>query len=59
MKRNYFYTFVGMILIAFYAFADFHGLELPSTTKSVAPQGLRGARGGSRSFWYSGFHGGK
>ena len=59
MKRNYVYTVLGLILVAAYAIADLRGLEVPQTTKSVAPQGLRGAHGGSRSFWYSGFHGGK
>jgi hypothetical protein len=59
MKRNYVYTVLGLIIVAVYAFADLRGYELRQTTRSFAPQGLRGARGGSRSFWYSGFHGGK
>ncbi len=59
MKRNWLYTLLGLVLVATYAIADFRGLELPMTSRNVVPQGLRGARGGSRSFWYSGFHGGK
>ena len=59
MKRNYAYAILGLIIVAAYAIADLRGLELRATTRGVAAQGLRGTRGGSRSFWYSGFHGGK
>jgi len=59
MKRNWVYMFLGLVVVATYAIADFRGLELRQTTRGVVPQGLRGSRGGSRSFWYSGFHGGK
>ena len=59
MKSNFLYVFIGVVVVAAYAITDLRGVELRQTTRSVAPAGLRGVRGGSRSFWYSGFHGGK
>jgi hypothetical protein len=59
MKRNYLYALFGLAILLGYAFTDLRGVELRQTTRSIAPAGLRGVRGGSRSFWYSGFHGGK
>lgn len=59
MKRNVLYAFIGIVVVATYAVCDLRGLEIRQTVRSNAPQGLRGVRGGSRSFWYSGFHGGK
>ena len=59
MKRNWVYLFLGMVILATYAIADLRGYELRQTMRAVVPQGLRGAHGGSRSFFYGGFHGGK
>ncbi|HVR37728.1 MAG TPA: hypothetical protein VMU84_01430 [Thermoanaerobaculia bacterium] len=54
-----FYTVVAFLIVATYAWADFTGREFTETRRGVSPQGLRGTRGGSTSFWYSGYHGGK
>jgi hypothetical protein len=59
MKRNYLYALFGLAIVAAYFITDLRGIELRQTTRSMAPAGLRGVRGGLRSFWYSGFHGGK
>ena len=56
---KYLYAVFGLFVVVVYAFADYHGYELRTTTRGNVPKGLRGARGGSRSFWYSGYHGGK
>jgi hypothetical protein len=57
--RN-FYGILGMLIVLGYGYADFRGLELGPSHRQTVPQGLRSAsHGGYRSFWYSGFHGGK
>jgi hypothetical protein len=58
MRKNYIYTFLGLIIVAGYAVADFSGWEFRKAAKTMAPQSMRGAHA-SRSFWYSGFRGGK
>ena len=55
-----FYGILGSLIILGYGFADWKGLELGRSHRQYVPAGLRSAsHGGYRSFWYSGFHGGK
>jgi hypothetical protein len=50
----------AMIILASYAYIDLRGLELSPHKKQFVPHGLRSvSHGGYRSFWYSGYHGGK
>lgn len=58
MRRNFLYVLFAIFTIGFYAISDLGGREFASTRKTFAPQSMRGAHGG-RSFWYSGYHGGK
>jgi hypothetical protein len=54
------YTLFGIIIIAGYAYIDLRGLELTPQHRQFVPQGLRAAaHGGYRSYWSSGYHGGK
>jgi hypothetical protein len=54
------YVLAGLLLVGAYAYAGFRGLELTRTEKlRMASQSMRGAHGGSRSFWYGGYRGGK
>jgi len=54
------YALFGLIVILGYGFVDFRGLELTPHRKQFVPHGLRSAaHGGYRSYWYSGYHGGK
>jgi hypothetical protein len=57
--KRWLYTVVGVLVIAAYGHAAFRGLELPLTKKGVVQQGMRGAQGGSRTFWVGGYRGGK
>ena len=53
------YALFAIVVIGGYGYAALQGMELPSTRKSVAPQSVRGAHGGVRTFWYGGYRGGK
>ena len=53
------YGLFGILIIAGYGYVDWSGLELGRGHRQFVPQGLRSGSGGYRSFWYSGFHGGK
>lgn len=54
------YALFGLAVILGYAYVDFRGLELRPSQRAHVPQGMRGSsHSGYRSFWYSGFHGGK
>jgi hypothetical protein len=53
------YVLVAALLIGGYAYAGLQGLELSTAKKGFAPQGMRGAHGGSRTFFYGGYRGGK
>jgi hypothetical protein len=54
------YAIFGIAIVAGYAFVDWRGLELRPTRRQFVPQGLRAAaHGGYRSYWSSGYHGGK
>ncbi len=54
------YALFGFLVILGYGFVDFRGLELTPHRKQFVPHGLRSAaHGGYRSYWYSGYHGGK
>ena len=57
--RKYLYLIFGLIVIGSYAYADLRGLEFRQTKKGFVPQSVRGSPGGARSFWYSGYRGGK
>jgi hypothetical protein len=58
MRR--FYGALGLLVLLGYGFMDWRGLEPRLPRRQYSPQGLRSAsHGGYRSFWYSGFHGGK
>jgi hypothetical protein len=53
------YVAVGSLLLAGYAYAGFTGWE-PSSPERVAQAGTaRQSPGGYRSFWFSGWRGGK
>lgn len=56
---KYVYFIFGMLVLVGYAWADLRGAEFRSTTKGFVPKGVRGAQAGARSFWYSGYRGGK
>ena len=56
---KYIYFIFGLLVVVGYAYADLRGLEFRQTKKGFVPQGVRGTHGGARSFWYSGYHGGK
>jgi len=53
------YTLFGILILASYAWIDLHGYELTPHKRNFAPKGVRGSHGGYRSFWFSGYHGGK
>lgn len=55
------YTLFGIFILLGYAYVDFRGLELTPHKKQFVPQGasVRTVRHGYRSYWYSGYHGGK
>jgi hypothetical protein len=53
------YVLVALLIIGGYGYAGYRGLEVPKTKKGFAPQGVRGAHGGARTFWYGGYRGGK
>jgi hypothetical protein len=50
------YIVLALLLIGGYGYAEWRGLELTPTHKSVAKRGVRGVHGG---FWYGGYRGGK
>ena len=55
-----FYTLFGIFILLGYAYIDLRGLELTPHKRQFVPNGVRSARhGGYRSYWYSGYHGGK
>lgn len=54
------YALFGMLVLLGYGYVGWRGIELAPSHRTVAPGGLRSAsHSGYRSFWYSGFHGGK
>ncbi|MEA2489557.1 MAG: hypothetical protein QOH21_1349 [Acidobacteriota bacterium] len=53
------YALLGILLIGGYAWADWTGHELQRPRRGYAPQSIRGSQSGARSFWYTGYHGGK
>jgi hypothetical protein len=53
------YALLGILLIGGYAWADWTGRELQRPRRGYAPQSIRGSQSGARSFWYTGYHGGK
>jgi hypothetical protein len=53
------YLLFGVVVIATYSYTQLRGLEFPRTKKGrMTQQDLRHTSG-HRSFWYTGFHGGK
>ena len=53
------YIVFAILIIGGYGYVVVRGMELPRTRKSFAPQSVRGAHGGARTFWYGGYRGGK
>jgi hypothetical protein len=53
------YTLLGILIIGGYAWADSTGYELRPRRTGYAPQSVRGTQSGARTFWYTGYHGGK
>ena len=54
------YILLALLMIGGYGYADWRGLELGRTKKTVLKPGARGAHGsGSRGFWTGGYRGGK
>jgi len=51
---------VGLVVLAGYTYVEWRGLTLHQPQRQYIPHGLRSAsHGGYRSYWSSGFHGGK
>ncbi len=53
------YVLFALLVVGGYAYAGWTGMELSPKKKGFAPQGVRGTHGGARSFWYTGYRGGK
>ena len=54
------FLMVGLAVVSSYAFAEWRGLTFHHPQRTYIPHGLRSAsHGGYRSYWSSGFHGGK
>lgn len=55
------YAIFGLLVILGYGYVGWRGVELMARGhRQYVAGGLRGAsHGGYRSFWYSGYHGGK
>jgi hypothetical protein len=53
------YVLFALLVIGGYAYAGFRGVELSGRKRGVPPQSIRGAHGGTRTFWYGGYRGGK
>jgi hypothetical protein len=55
------YALFGLLVILGYSYVTWRGVTIGGAPqRQYVPGGLRGAsHGGYRSFWYSGFHGGK
>jgi len=56
---KYVYVLFAILVIGGYGWVAVRGMELPRTRKTIAPQSVRGAHGGARTFWYGGYRGGK
>jgi hypothetical protein len=55
-----FLLIVGLIVLSGYSYAEWRGLTIQTPQRTYIPHGLRSAsHGGYRSYWSSGFHGGK
>lgn len=57
--RKILYIVFALAVVGGYAWADYNGYEMTTSPRGRVPQGMRGRHGGVRSFWYSGFRGGK
>ena len=57
--RKALYLIFALAVVGGYAWADFNGYEMTTAKRGRVEQGMRGRSGGSRSFWYSGYRGGK
>ena len=54
------YALFGILVLAGFSFVTWRGIQPGVGQRKYVAEGLRGAaHGGYRSFWYSGFHGGK
>ena len=56
---KYLYVLFAIVVIGGYGYTVARGMELPRTRRTIAPQSVRGAHGGARTFWYGGYRGGK
>jgi len=54
------YGIFGILVLTGFSFLTWRGIQPGTGQRKYVAGGLRGAaHGGYRSFWYSGFHGGK
>lgn len=54
------YVLLSLFVIGFYGYAVSSGMEMTRAKKGfVQKQGMRGAHGGARTFWYGSYRGGK
>jgi hypothetical protein len=53
------YVLLALAIIGGFGWGNWRGMGVMPAKKSFAPQGLRGAHGGARVFWYGGYRGGK
>lgn len=53
------YLIMALLVIGGFGWGNWRGMELMPSKKGFAPQGMRGAHGGARTFWYGGYRGGK
>jgi hypothetical protein len=53
------YVLLALLIIGGFGWANLRGVELAASKKGFVPQGMRGAHGGARTFWYGGYRGGK
>ena len=56
---RFLYTVFGIAVLGVFAYAALQGREMRTKPRTYMPLSVRGSSGGYRSYWYSGFHGGK
>ena len=53
-----FYLLLGIVILGLYTAATVRGWEFGNPARERVPENMRNATG-YRSFWYTGYHGGK